>query len=111
MAQRPGRKYGGGSSQGLARPQKVRVRCPDATRCRQGVAVQVSTDESGNCRIVPRLTRGSHKPVLMRRPIRLVFDGEKLEMTAFTGLSPADFLDSLISLLGAFILGTLIGAE
>src|SRR5215472_18299767 len=32
-------------------------------------------------------------------------------MTAFTGLSPADFLDSLISLLSAFVLGTLIGAE
>jgi len=32
-------------------------------------------------------------------------------MAALTTLSPADFLDSLISLLGAFVLGTLIGAE
>jgi putative Mg2+ transporter-C (MgtC) family protein len=32
-------------------------------------------------------------------------------MAALTSLSPADFLDSVISLLGAFILGTLIGAE
>jgi putative Mg2+ transporter-C (MgtC) family protein len=32
-------------------------------------------------------------------------------MAALSALSPADFLDSLISLLGAFVLGTLIGAE
>jgi putative Mg2+ transporter-C (MgtC) family protein len=32
-------------------------------------------------------------------------------MAALSSLSPADFLDSLISLLGAFVLGTLIGAE
>src|SRR6202158_2872808 len=35
----------------------------------------------------------------------------KFQMAALTNLSPADFLDSVISLLGAFILGTLIGAE
>src|SRR4051794_9117151 len=35
----------------------------------------------------------------------------KLHMAPLAALSPADFLDSLISLLGAFILGTLIGAE
>jgi putative Mg2+ transporter-C (MgtC) family protein len=32
-------------------------------------------------------------------------------MAALSALSPADFLDSLVSLLGAFVLGTLIGAE
>jgi putative Mg2+ transporter-C (MgtC) family protein len=32
-------------------------------------------------------------------------------MSALAALSPADFLDSVISLLGAFVLGTLIGAE
>jgi putative Mg2+ transporter-C (MgtC) family protein len=32
-------------------------------------------------------------------------------MAAFSNLSPADFLDSLISLIGAFVLGALIGAE
>lgn len=32
-------------------------------------------------------------------------------MTALYAFSPAEFLDSLISLLGAFVLGTLIGAE
>jgi putative Mg2+ transporter-C (MgtC) family protein len=32
-------------------------------------------------------------------------------MAAFSNVSPADFLDSLISLVGAFVLGALIGAE